>query len=99
MLRIGVLSIKNGGRRPPMPSPASGGGDAVAPIFAPSTAIRFKSALPRIPLVGVPGRLLRIMRAVVDLDHHGLFVRDRRAMHVALGIAVETSGRENDFGR
>src|SRR5262249_55163420 len=52
-----------------------------------------------VALVGVPGRLLWIMRAVVDLDDDGLFVGDRRAVHVALGIAVEASGGEHGLGR
>src|SRR5262245_49338800 len=52
-----------------------------------------------VTLVGVPGRLLRIVRAVVDLDDDGLFVGDCRAVHVALGIAVEAAGGEHRFGR
>src|SRR5690349_3340029 len=56
-------------------------------------------ASPRVLLVGVPGRLLRIVRAVVDLDHHGVLVRDRGAVHVALGIAVEAAGSKHRPGR
>jgi hypothetical protein len=39
------------------------------------------------------------VRTVVDLHHHRLLVRDGRAVHVTLGVAVEASGGERDAGR
>src|SRR3989442_1054655 len=52
-----------------------------------------------ISLVGVPGWFLRIVRTVIDLDDHRLFMCDRRAVYVAFRIAVEAPGRERDLGR
>src|SRR5450756_366599 len=49
--------------------------------------------------VGVPGRLLRIMRPVIDFHDDGFLVRDRGAVHIALRIAVEASRREDDLSR
>src|SRR5436305_7049551 len=58
---------------PPSPRP---------PLF-PYTTL-FRSPRPAasvcVLLVGVPGGLLGVVRAVIDLDHHRLLVRDRRAM-------------------
>src|SRR4051812_18582813 len=52
-----------------------------------------------ISLVGVPGRLLRIVWSVIDLHHDGFFRRDGGAMHIPFGIAVEPPRREHDLGR
>src|SRR6516164_1771770 len=54
---------------------------------------------PRVPLVRIPGGLLRIVRAVVDLQHDGLLVCDCRSMDVALWVAVEATRPERDAGR
>src|SRR6187399_1290445 len=45
-----------------------------------------QQALVRVAFVSVPRGLLGIMRAVIDLDHDGFLVRNRRAMHVAFRI-------------
>ena len=39
------------------------------------------------------------MRAVIDLDHHGLRMSDRRPVDVALWVAVKTAGGQRDAGR
>src|SRR3982751_1019258 len=53
------------------------------------SATNISNSSVRIPLVRVPVGLLRIMRAVVHLNHHRFLVRDRRAVHVAFRVAIE----------
>src|SRR5271165_1754204 len=55
-----------------------------------------RAGSPRVSFVGIPGGFLRIVRAVVDFHHHGFFVGDGGPMNMALGVAIETSGREHD---
>src|SRR6266705_871380 len=50
---------------------------------------------PGVRFVGVPGRRLGIMRAVIDFEHDGLLVRDRRPVHIAFRVAIERAGREH----
>src|SRR5687767_7234964 len=50
----------------------------------------------RVLVVVVPRGALGIVRAVVDLEHDRFLVRDRRAVHVALGVPVEGSRRQHD---
>src|SRR5258708_39767610 len=42
-----------------------------------------------VTLVGVPGGLHGVVRAVIDLDDDGFFVRQARAVHIALRVAIE----------
>ena len=53
----------------------------------------------RVAFVRVPGRLLWIVRTIIDFNNNGFLVRDRGAVDVALRVAIKSSGRDHDFGR
>src|SRR5262249_6873513 len=81
------------------PPPPQGGGKAGAGMTKQIIdSIISGTALAGVLFVGVPIRLHRIVRSVVNLDHDGFLVRDGRPVHIALGIAVEAAGREHDPG-
>src|SRR6266851_5103025 len=50
----------------------------------------------RVLVVDIPRRACGVVRAVVDLEHDGLLVRERRTVHVALGVPVEGPRRQHD---
>src|SRR5579862_1376723 len=50
----------------------------------------------RILFVGVPIRLNRIMRTVIDFDNDGVLVCDGRSVHISFRIPIEAARRQND---
>src|SRR5882724_8267060 len=45
-----------------------------------------------VAFVGVPGGFYRVVRTIIDLDHHGFFVRQGRPVYIAFRIAIEAAG-------